>query len=253
MASLTYFVPEYYAEDVLDKIQQYKFITKTTDFSIPKRTVEKKIIRDVELTYLGRRKELFVFHVLTTKVAITSNRTVMNERLLKEDIFAFGILVIGVEETGEIVKMYNLNEMQDRWHKKQLQLRKDYSGYEFDHFVNEISNVLKNEEKTLFFLNSHNMFGLYFCGWFNEKDVKVAKKRSAAILEFDDVTVSEAIRTNKKETGFSIEGNTLDNEKEVIKKYEGELIYDKNNQLLDGFLEIENESINIKHSLVWVG
>lgn len=253
MASLSYFLPEYYTEDVLDKIQQYKFITRTTDFSNARRIVEKKIIRDVELTYLGRRKELFVFHVLTTKVVITSNRTVRNERLLKEDIFAFGILVIGVDEKGEISKVYNLNEIQNRWYNKQLQLRKDYSGYEFDHFVNEISNVLKKEEKTLFFLNSHNMFGLYFCGWSNEKDAKIAKKRSVAILEFDDVTISEAIRTNKKETGFSIEANRIENEKEIIKKYEGELIYDKNNQLLDGFLEIENESINIKHSLVWVG
>ncbi|UTN02197.1 hypothetical protein L0669_12810 [Flavobacterium bizetiae] len=260
MVSSTYFLPEYYLKPVLNKTQPYRFTTRTIDSSNKNRIIEYKLIREVELTYMGKRKEIFVYHVLTTRVAIKSDQTVKNEKFLKENVFAFGIIVLGVNEKGEIVKVYNLNEMEDRWIKRVYALREHSSGYEFDVFVDDISNVLRDEEKTLFFLNSKNMLGLYFHGLFGKNDIKeTPKKRPAAIMEFDDVIVTEEILTDKKGPKFIItaqksnNGERVISSNDIVKKYEGKLLYDKNNQLLDGFLEIENENKNIKHSLVWVG
>jgi hypothetical protein len=261
MIPLEYFLAEYYLEPVLNTIQFYRFTTRTIESFNSKHSIEKKIIRDVELTYMGKRKGLFVFHLLTTKVALNSNRGIRNAKLLKEDFFAFGNIVIGVNEKGEIVKIYNLKEMQDRWEKSKRELRKDYMGYEFNVFVTDISNVLRNEEKTLLFLNSKKMFGLYFHGLFGKNDIKeVPKKRTAAILDFDSDVVTEEIWTDNRDPKFIItaqKNNDVDkriisNNKE-IKKYEGELVYNKENQLQKGFLEIAKENMDIKYDILWVG
>ncbi len=261
MISSTYFLPAYYLEPVLNNTQPYRFTTRMIDSSNKNRIIDYKVIREVEITYMGKRKELFVYHVLTTRVRIESDQTVKNKKLLKENIFAFGIIVLGVNEKGEIVKVYNLEEMENRWNKRTQTLREHNSGYEFEYFVNDIYNVLRNEEKILFFLNSRNMFGLYFHGLFGKNDInEIPKKRVAAILEFDDVTVTEEIWIDNRSPEFIITAQKSSDKYEKIistndeiKKYEGKILYDKNNQLLDGFLEIENKNKNIKYGVSWVG
>ena len=261
MISLTCFLPESYLENILNKVQPYKFTTRTIDRSNKNRIIESKLIRDVEITYMGKRKELFVFHVLATKAVIKSDQAIRNEKLLKEDVFAFGIVVLGANEKGEIVKVYNLNEMKNRWNKRKQELREHNSGYEFDFFVDSIENILSNEEKMLFFLNSKNMLGLYFNGFFGKSDNnEIPKKRTTSILEYDDLEVTEQIWVDKKVPKFIITAQKSNDEikkiittKDEIEKYEGELLYDKNNQLLDGFLEIEDKNKNIKYGISWVG
>lgn len=256
-----YFLEEYYLEPVLNKKQPYRFETITIDFSNRNYFEEKSLIREVRFTYYGKRKELFVFKVFTSKVVIFFNQKEQDDKLLKEDVFAFGNLELGINGKGEIAKVYNLQETQHRWERRKLELRKDNSGYELDSFFNEISNILADEEKTLFFLNSKNMYGLYFHGLFGKNDInKMPKKRIANILEFDDVMVTEKIWTDNRVPGFIVRAEEGDDEykriissNDTIKKYEGKLIYNKDNQLQEGFLEIENENINIKHSVIWVG
>jgi hypothetical protein len=260
MVPLEHFLPEYYLEPVLKVIQSYRFTTRTIDSSDSKQTIEKKISREAELTYIGK-KDFFIFHVLLVKVVINSNGGVRNERLLKEDLFAFGIIVIGVNEKGEIAKIYNLKEMQDRWEKRKRELRKDYSGYEFEVFLHDNSNVLRNEEKVISFLNSKKMFGLYFHGLFGKNDIsEMPKKRTEAIFDFDNDAITEEIWTDHSEPKFIITAQKSNDEykriisnSEEIEKYEGALIYNKDNQLKEGFLEIENKNKNIKYSVSWVG
>ncbi|OXA85890.1 hypothetical protein [Flavobacterium hercynium] len=261
MVPKSFFLPEFNLDPVLNKKEIYRFETITTDFTNRKQIKEKSIIREVRLTYYGKRKELFVFVLFTRKVTILLNQKVENNRLLKEDIFAFGNLEIGVNEAGEIVKVFNIKELQERWIRKKLELREGNAGYVFDAFLNDISNVLNSEERTLFFLNSKNMFGLYFHGLFGENDVNSApNKRIVTIMEFDDVQITEEIWTDNRIPGFIIQGQRSDDEYKTIisnvdniKKYTGELIYNRENQLQEGFLEIENNNINIKHNVVWAG
>lgn len=252
-----YFLPEYYLEPILNKKQPYRFETIITDFS---NEDEKTLIREVRFTYYGKRKELLVFKAFTSKATMLFNKIVQNGKLSKEDIYAFGSVELGVNDSGEIVKIYNLNGMQHRWNCKKLELSKDNSGYEFDVFLDDITNILEDEEKVIFFLNSKNMFGLYFHGLFGKYDINKAPiNRSVNILELDDVTVTEEVWTDNRIPSFKITAEkSIDELKKIIsnndtiKKYEGELTYGKNNQLQEGFLEIESNSKNIKHSVVWV-
>ncbi|WP_123912142.1 hypothetical protein [Flavobacterium sp. AJR] len=245
----------------MNKKQPYRFETTTIDFSNKNYFEQKSLIREVRFTYYGKRKELFVFKAFISKVMMFFNQKEQDDKLLREDVFAFGNLELGINGKGEIAKVYNLREAQHRWERRKLELRKDNSGYELDSFFNEISNILDDETKMLFFLNSKNMYGLYFHGLFGKNDINEApKKRIATILEFDDVTVIEKIWTDKRVPRFIIRAEEDDGEfksiissNDVINRYEGELIYNKENQLQEGYLEIENENINIKHSVVWVG
>ncbi|MBE0392330.1 hypothetical protein [Flavobacterium sp. PL002] len=261
MIPLTHFLHEFYLGPVINKRYNYRFVTTTTDSSNKKRIVEKSIIREVDFTHLGQRDELFVFDVFTARVTLSSNQTIKNERLLKEDIYAFDDIEMGVNDKGEISKVYNIKEMQYRWKSKMIELRVDNSGYELEAFFDEISDVMNDTEKLLFYLNSKNMFGLYFHGLFGKNDMHVVpKKRTAAILDLDDVLVTEEIWTDNREPSFVIRAQktndihkNIESSSDVLKKYEGELRYNQDHQMVEGFLEIENENLNIKHNVLWVG
>ncbi|TRX38138.1 hypothetical protein FNW52_04340 [Flavobacterium sp. ZT3R18] len=251
---------EFYLNPVLEKNDTFKFETLTVDFSNKNRVTEKLCTRNVQIMYLGKIKHLFYFDVFTSKVTFTSNQSIANERLLKEDMYAFGDILLGVNDKGEIMKVHNLKEMQKRWEETKSELRKDHVGFEFEDFLSDITEVLEDEEKTVYFLNTNAMFRLYFHGLFGKNDVqKTPIKRKSILLDFDDTEITEEIRMDSRELKIIISAQKSDDEhksiisdNDKIKKYEGELAYRKDNQLQEGFIEIENENMNIKYSVLWV-
>jgi hypothetical protein len=261
MIPLTYFLHEYYLLPVLDKTLLYRFETIITDFSNKRRVVERTFTRDVELIYLGKKKELFVFDVFTKKITFNSNQTIENERLLKEAAYAFDEIEMGVNDKGEILTIYNLMAMKHRWEETKFEIRKDNFGYELDDFLSTISNILNDEEQLVSFLNTNKMFGLYFHGLFGKNDMyEVPKTRIAIIPEFDGIEITEQIWTDNRIPRFVIEAKkNIGIEKKIVskndqvKKYQGELMYTKDNQLLEGIIETEDENMNIKHTVLWVG
>jgi hypothetical protein len=261
MIPLTYFLQEYYLLPVLDKTQLYRFETIITDFSNKRRVVERVFTRDVELIYLGKKKELFVFDVFTKKIAFSSNQIIENEQLLKEAAYTFDEIEMGVNDKGQIVVVYNLIAMKHRWEATKFELIKDNLGYELDDFLSIISNVLKDEEQLISFLNTNKMFGLYFHGLFGKNDMReVPKTRKTIIPEFDDAEITEQIWTDNRgplfvidaQKNIGIEKKIISKNDEVI-KHQGKICYNKDNQLLDGIIETENEYMNIKHTVLWVG
>jgi hypothetical protein len=251
---------EFYLNPVLEKNDTFKFETLTVDFSNKNRVTEKLCTRNVQIMYLGKIKDLFYFDVFTSKVTFTSNQSIANERLLKEDMYAFGDILLGVNDKGEIQKIKNLKKMQQQWEGTKSELRKDHVGFEFEDFLTDITEVLEDEEKTVYFLNTKAMFGLYFHGLFGENDVrKTPIKRKSILLDFDDTEITEEIRMDSRELKIIISAQKSDDEhkniisdNDIIKKHEGELSYRKDNQLQEGFIEIENENMNIKYSVLWV-
>lgn len=246
---------------VLNKRQLYRFKTKITDSSDKRRVVEKTYIRMVTLTFYGKRKELLVFTAFTSKIEISLNQKIQNDRLVKEAAYAFGSIELGVNDQGEIVKIYNLQKMERQWERTKSELRRDYTGIEFEDFINHISDVLKNEQQVISFLKGKNMFDLYFHGLFGKYDLKeVPKTRITTIPELDDIELTEEIRADNKDSKIMITGQRSNDEhKKIVSKnnevikYTGELSYNEGNQLLEGNLETESENINIKYNVVWVG
>jgi hypothetical protein len=252
---------EFYLDPVLKQKNYYRFDTLTIDFSNKKIITEKVCTRDVAITFLGKIKDLFVFDVFTGKVTFTSRQSIRNERLLKEDMYAFGDIMLGVNDKGEIVKIFNLKEMQQRWDVTKTELRKDHVGYEFEDFLSDITEVLEDEEKTIYFLKTNAMFGLYFHGLFGKNDVqKMPIERGTILLDFDDTEITEEIWTDNRKPGFVITAQKSDDaNKKIISKnleiqeYYGTLTYGKDNQLIEADLKIESENLNINYNVLWVG
>jgi hypothetical protein len=252
---------EFYLDPVLKQKNYYRFETMTIDFSNKKRVAKKGCTRDVEITFLGKISDLLYFDVFTSKVTLTSNQSIQNERLLKEDMYAFGDILLGVDDKGEIQKIQNLKEMQQRWEETKSELRKDHVGYEFEDFLSDTTEVLEDEEKTVYFLNTKAMFGLYFHGLFGKNDVqKMPIKRKSILLDFDDTEITEEIWTDNRKPEFVITAQKSDNaNKKIIsnnveiQNYHGTLKYNTDNQLIEGNLKIESENLNINYNVVWVG
>jgi hypothetical protein len=252
---------EFYLDPVFKQKNYYRFETMTIDFSNKKRVAKKGCTRDVEITYLGKIKDLFYFDVFTSKVTFTSNQSIRNERLLKEDIYAFGDILLGVNDKGEIQKIQNLKKMQQRWAETKTELRKDHVGFEFEDFLTDITEVLEDEEKTVYFLKTNAMFGLYFHGLFGKNDVqKMPIKRKSILLDIDDTEITEEIWIDKRGPQVSIGAQKSDdaNKKIIsnnveIQNYQGTLNYNIDNQLIEGNLKIETENMNLNYNIVWVG
>ena len=255
------FLSMFYLDPVLNQKNEYKFEKTTIDFSNPRRKTKTACIRDVEITFLGKVKDLFVFNLFTSKVTFQSKQSMQNEQLLKEDLYAFDTVHAGVNDKGEIVKIFNLTDMQNRWKATKYELRKDYVGFEFEDFLADITEVLEDEEQTVFYLKTPAMFGLYFHGLFGKNDsAKMPLRRKIILLDFDDSEITEEIRADNKKPEFIMSAQKTDdlNKKimsnnDEIKSYKGKIFYDKNSVLVNSFLEIENESKKIIYSVLWVG
>lgn len=256
-----YFLHEHYLEPALNETQLYRLATKTTDYSNKNNPIEKDFVRNVEITYLGKNKNLLVFDVFTSKIVFKRNEVIVKERILKEGVYAFCDIEIGVNDKGEIIEIFNLEEIETQWERTRSEQAKVNSGDELDDFFAAISELLNDKKEVITFLNSRNMFGLLFHGLFakceNNKEPKI---RTTAIIEFDNIIVAEEICTNNDVPQFSITLQKSDHENQnsipdnnKIKKYIGEWNYTKNNQLQEAFFEIEKENINIKYDTLWVG
>lgn len=261
MALSNYFLAEFYLEPVLNQKIYYKFETIKTDSSSKRRVTEKLCTRNVEITYLGKISDVFYFDVFTSKVVFTSNQSIRNEQLMKEDSYAFDDLMLGVNDKGTIVKIKNLKEMQKRWTETKLELRKDHEGFEFEDFLSAITAVLDDEDKTVYFLNTKAMFGLYFHGLFGKNDVeKMPIKRKCTLLDLDNTEITEEISIDKRGPQIIIGAEKSDDATKKmisntieIQNYQGIISYNASNQLTEANLKIETENRNLNYNIVWVG
>lgn len=261
MISSEHFIEEFVLNPVLKKKYVYRFTTITNNFLKNKKEIGIACIRDVEITFLGKVKDLFVFNLFTSKVTFQSKQSIQNEQLLKEDHNAFDTVHAGVNDKGEIVKIFNLTDMQKRWKATKQELRKDYEGFEFEDFLADITEVLEDEEQTVFYLKTPAMFGLYFHGLFGENDpAKMPVKRKNTLLDFDDTEINEEIRRDKKRLEFIFSAQKTDDldkriisNNEEIKSYWVTLSCSREGLLIESFLEVENESKKIIYSVLWVG
>ena len=261
MIPLNHFLQEYYLDPILNKRDLYRFVNIIIDSSNKKRITKKSCTRNVEITYLGKINDLFYFDVFTSKVTFSSAQSIRNEQLMKEDSYAFDDIMLGVNDKGTIVKVKNLKEMQKRWTETKLELRKDHEGFEFEDFLSAITAVLDDEDKTVYFLNTKGVFGLYFHGLFGKNDVeKMPIKRKCTLLDLDNTEITEEISIDKRGPQIIIGAEKSDDATKKmisntieIQNYQGIISYNASNQLTEANLKIETENRNLNYNIVWVG
>lgn len=69
-------IEEFILSPILQKKYVYRFTNITSRFSKNKKDTNMACIRDIEITYLGKIKDLFVFNVFTAKVSFKSDQLI---------------------------------------------------------------------------------------------------------------------------------------------------------------------------------
>lgn len=234
-------------------INNFHFSTETTNLKKVNYGWQKTYERKVEILFLGRKENLRLFQVLTTKIILKSNKALPNKIMLTQLGYVFDYLELGINDKGLIKKVLNQKEVLLRFQDIKKQIEKDHYGFELVQLLHSLAKTIEDEEKLIAFLHSYKMFGLYFTGLyvpFQSKPKEVIT-REIILEEVEHQRVEEKIITVEENGNFTFEV-CLNEAVETIKNYQG-TIATEFNRVKMGYLEIETEDSNIKYTTSWVG
>lgn len=222
----------------------YVFESNVSEEISPNYFTQKKYIRDVEIHFLKKHKELYHYHILCTKFDFSDQDTAIGF-FLKKISYLFDEIDLYADEENNIVKLNNLHSIKLRWKELQVKLWETNKGIEVENYFRQISNLFEDEGKVIKFLTGYNMFGLYFNGQTGQysEDGKKTRKISEEKMEYlHKKNSSEEKITIKMRTSEDIDENLT----------EGISIYEKG-VLKENFVKITENNCQIKYSLLWVG
>lgn len=237
----------------MGKIYYYHFITKATNLRKVDRGWQKKVERKTEIVYLGRKDGFRFFQLLTTKIILTSDKAFPNKALLTKLGYVFDYLEVGVNDKGCIKRIFNFDSLKLRLQEIRNHLEKDHGGEGFVAIMNEIIELLQDEKKTVLFLQSFKMFGLYFNGLYQRFQETSPNPiiKPQVLTDFNQLEIQQEVTfiENNNDYTFTVKEKS---EEEKIEKYNG-IYQTEYNQLIMGSIEVVNEKKNIKYSASWVG
>ncbi|MFJ1492206.1 hypothetical protein [Capnocytophaga canis] len=155
-----------------------------------------KISRVVQTFCFGKKGDNFLCQVLVLEIKFSEEENAINQ-LLKKIALLFDELELEVSKNNQILKVLNISSIQKRWVELQIDILSRSQGYELDNYCKNISDVLKDEEKLIKFLNQYNMLGMLFNG----------KTKSDNFFTFDESKLLEGgveIEEGTSEIEYSI-------------------------------------------------
>ena len=222
----------------------YRFESIISEEIMPNYSVEKKYTRFVEIYFLKKYKELYRYQILCTKFDFSDQDTATGF-FIKKISYLFDELDIYADEENNIVKVNNISNLRLKWQDLKVKMWETNKGDEVENYFRSISSVLDNEENLIAFLQSYNMFGLYFNGQLGQYPDD--GKRIRVITEEKMEYLHKEISSEKE---ITIKMRAFENKDE--NPMEGISIYEKGILRENFVLSIENKC-EIKYSLLWVG
>lgn len=217
-------------------------IIENPDTSYSRQT---SFVRNVEMYYLGRKKLMHYYQVLTTHFSYSNEDNAMG-MLLRKISYVFDEVELLADDENNIVKVLNLPEIRKRWLTTAEILSRDHKGEAIENYFHTISNMLENEKSVISFLNEYKMLGLFFNGQCSEYHHGIKKKR--IIFRDDEETIEHlAVQMSENEVLISIDGI-----QDTASKYSGTFVYRKNN-IIEGYLTSKTKRKLFKYSLLWIG
>lgn len=230
----------------LDKINDFMFETLTVDFSNEK---IKKVsyVRKITITRYKSNGNDMLFQLFLSEIEITSNLSIENIFFLKKITSAFDEIEVEINDYGKIIKILNFEELGKRWEMTRIKLAIDNVGYIAESYMQDISNLLKQERKLISFLSDYKMFGLYFSSLYRNS---YAVERKRKIIDCGNTLAAERFYPkDEKFYTYLIEGTPVENNGDNdFVKYEGSVEY-RNDQLELATLEIEKEESTILYNI----
>jgi hypothetical protein len=231
----------------LDKINDFLFETITTDFSNPKKIKKISYIRKIAITRYKNDGNDMLFQLFLSEIEITSNLSIENIIFLKRIGAAFDEIEVEIDDYGKIIKILNFEELGKRWEIVRAKLAIDNVGFAAEAYMQDISNLLKNEKKLISFFSDYKMFGLYFSSLYRNS---YSVERQRKIIDCGNTFISEHFYPkDEKYNTYLINGTAVENngDNDFI-KYEGSIEY-RENQIELATLEIEKEKSTILYNI----
>lgn len=228
----------------MTNVNTYRFESNVSEEIASNYYTEKRYVRTVEIYFLRKHKELYQYQILCTKFDFSDQDTASGF-LLKKISYLFDELDVYADEENNIVKLNNLLSIKLRWKELKVKLWETNKGDAVENYFRSISSVLDNEENLIAFLQSYNMFGLYFNGQLGQypddgKRIRVITEEKMEYLH----------KKNSSEEKITIKMRTSEDIDENLT--EGISIYEKG-VLKENFVKITENNCQIKYSLLWVG
>lgn len=228
----------------MTNVNTYRFESIVSEEIMPNYISEMKYTRIAEIFFLKKQKELYQYQILCTKFDFSDQDTAIGF-FLKKISYLFDELDVYADEENNIVKINNISNLRLRWQDLKTNLWETNKGDVVENYFRSISTVLGNEQKLISFLQSYNMFGLYFNGQLGQypddgKRIKMITEEKTKYLHKEDLSSEETEITMKV------------SENQDRNYLEGTSIYEKG-ILKENFVISRENNCEIKYSLLWVG
>lgn len=212
--------------------------------------------REVEIVYRGNFEGMPRYQIFLYKTEIFLERKSIPSKVLIESLsYVFDELLVKTDFHGRIICIANYPYIRYRWGKMRTELVSEYFTEEYQQYFIFIDEIIKDEIVLIDYLNTPEMYGLYFNGLRRQYLCEEAQKNEFKFqLDGQVQTVEESIKGHLKESEanklatLEVEGRDI--EKNIHVK--GKFVY------LNGIIDTAKKKINlndtkINYSARWVG
>ena len=212
--------------------------------------------RRVQIRYVGLREGIHKFQLGVLNSEFSLSRMADTTAELSKSLHrAVGLLVVGADIHGNLVKIYNLPFVQHRWDELKKEFLQDYDKEKYLVLIHEMDQHIANENALVAYLKLPSMYGLYFNGYWEIKDVNKKSiqygKELSEMLITELQTYSSKRNESQQETTIIADLNSPNNDIH-IQHYNSTCTY------IDGILdtckkEVQIDSTKFYYSAKWVG
>lgn len=160
--------PQYFEQDLLFSVYEEKLNERG-------KKISKEITREVLIDYIGLIDGLHKYQICCKDCSINSVRwPVITDDLYCELDIIFSLLAVSADAEGNLIQLHNFPYLQQEWAemKEQLLIEYDERGEERWALIQEMDALMQDYNKVLSYLKSPSMYGLFFNGYWQEKDVQ---------------------------------------------------------------------------------
>ena len=223
--------------------KRYRLETITIEKVSANYFLTKNYVRQIEIHYLGKENKADVVQILTRDYSF-SNEDNSEGKLIKQISYLFDEVELSIDIEGTMLKVLNKEKLQTRWKQIQIKLMEFHKGSVIENYFQQITELLKNEQELISFLEGYNMFGLLFNGlWSRNNQIKTKLTKEG----YTQMMIPEIVDGKLRQKIIMRDTNNVQ-----IDDFKGINFYTQNT-LEESYIEIQENNHHFKYSLLWIG
>ena len=209
----------------------------------------KTTTRTIQICCSGIEDNLHRFQLLCLDLDLKSNYLgTASTSILRKQLNIFDEVILYANHKGSIIKIINLEDIRDRWKEVKNELMEEHQGAAFEEFLSDTDDFLQNETDIKKFIQSKEMYGLYFNDCWGIHHLHEPRFEGLEIM-LKEPNRKEYDRHSKDIIkGYNNDSSIIWNISTDNKTQECVILY-KDNQLEEAYLEIKQTNSKSNYSL----